>query len=94
MSISEKPYIDRFRTPQLPDSVFRTESGRLSGQSKGPMAGCRQGVDKQLFAGYLRRLFTRLVWQTLPPLVLSAFPGAFHRSFDVFVEQEIIQGPI
>jgi hypothetical protein len=51
MSTSEKPYVDHFCIHELPDSVFRTKIGRISGQSKGLMAGCRQGVDKHLFYG-------------------------------------------
>jgi len=94
MSISEKPYSYRFRIHELSDSVFRTEIGRISGQSKGETAGCRQGVDKHLFSGYLKGLSARLSWQILPPPAPVAFQGAFHRPFDAFVEQAIIQGTI
>jgi hypothetical protein len=94
MSISEKPSVDRFRIHEFPDSVFRTEIGRISGQSKGPMAGCHQGVDKHMFSGCLGVLSTRLSWQILPPPAPDAFQGAGHRPFDAFVEQDIVQGTI
>jgi hypothetical protein len=94
MSISEKPYFSSFRISELPDSVFRTEIGRISGQSKGQMAGCRQGVAKHLFSGFLCVFAARRSWQLLPPPAPCAFQGAFHRPFDAFVEQAIVQGTI
>src|SRR5712692_7744378 len=51
MSIAEKPSCYSFRIYALPDRVFRTEIGRISSQSKGQIAGGRQGVEKHLFAG-------------------------------------------
>jgi hypothetical protein len=90
MSISEKPPVYRFRIYDFTDSVFRTEIGRISGQSKGQMTEARQGVAKHMFSGCLGVLSARRSWQILPPPAPGAFQGAGHRPFDAFVEQAIV----
>jgi hypothetical protein len=94
MSISEKPSVYRFRIHEWPDSVFRTEIGRISGQSKGQMTGYREGVDKHLFFGSLWVLSARRSWQALPPPAPCALQGPSHGSFDAFIKQDIVQGLI
>src|SRR2546428_8996824 len=77
MSIAEKPSCYSFRIYALPDRVFRTEIGRISSQSKGQIAGGRQGVEKHLFADrpYRNATLSRM------PTKLSVV-GYFHSRSD------------